>query len=287
MTAPAARRARIPEGTAIVVRDEHQLQIGTDPERSLLVDLPPTLDAREVCRALRSLDDPAQGPRLRRQLCAAGLSSPDLDRIVARLRGLRTESPPRPALRVCLHGAGPLNTGLAAALAEAGHPVVRSKARRARPWQIGPPRPTLVVLTDFTHPDPLVVADLMRHGVPHLPVFLREGVGVVGPLVLPGRSSCLRCADHHRTVLDPLWPVVCAQLVNRPGYAGDAITRLTVGTALEQIEQINLGIGPDGGGRTPRPDLVDTTLEIHPRPVRLRRKDWSVHPDCGCGARWT
>ena len=35
---------------------------------------------------------------------------------------------------------------------------------------------------------------------------------VVGPLVVPGRSACLRCLELHRTDRDPGWPGVAAQL---------------------------------------------------------------------------
>ncbi|MFT4200395.1 hypothetical protein [Gordonia sp. (in: high G+C Gram-positive bacteria)] len=269
-------------GAAILVRDEHQLQIGCDPEHSVLVDLPATASAHDVAVLLRSLGEPGRTSGLRGRLRRLGLSRTDFDDIVAPLRAMGAiTTGARPTLRVCLHGRGPLRDGLGAALSDAGYPLTRSSARLARPWRGGPPRPTLVVLTDFAHHDPLLVADLMQHRIPHLPVMLRDGVGVVGPLVLPGRSSCLHCADHHRATLDPQWPIVCAQLVDRIGFASDAITRLAVGAALEQIDQIAAGLTERGARR---PDLVDTTLEIHPRPVRLRHKEWPAHPNCSCGA---
>ncbi|MFT3900715.1 MAG: hypothetical protein QM728_10820 [Gordonia sp. (in: high G+C Gram-positive bacteria)] len=279
---PAALRA----GAAILIRGAHQLQIGCDPERSTLVDLPPDVYAYDVADLLDSLREPGGTGGLRSRLDEVGLSPADFDRIVAPLRGLGaiTSGCP-PTLRVCLHGRGPVRDGLSAALSDAGYPLARSSVRHARPWRSGATRPTLVVLTDFTHHDPLVVTDLMRAGVPHLPVRLRDGVAVVGPLVLPGRSSCLRCADHHRATLDPGWPQVCAQLVNRPGYASDAVVRLAVGAAVEQIEQISAGLDGLDGDRA-RPDLVERTLEIHARPLRLRHKDWPAHPHCFCGARW-
>jgi bacteriocin biosynthesis cyclodehydratase domain-containing protein len=34
--------------------------------------------------------------------------------------------------------------------------------------------------------------------VPHLAVSASEAIGVVGPLVLPGQSACLRCLDLTR-----------------------------------------------------------------------------------------
>src|SRR3712207_7110553 len=59
--------------------------------------------------------------------------------------------------------------------------------------------------------DPLA-ADLQRRGVPHLVATVRGETGVVGPLVVPGATGCLRCADLHRRDRDPRWPALAAQL---------------------------------------------------------------------------
>jgi hypothetical protein len=52
-------------------------------------------------------------------------------------------------------------------------------------------RVDLVVLTDYLVADPRMVRDLHSQGVPHLPVRVRDGTGLVGPLVIPGVTSCL------------------------------------------------------------------------------------------------
>ena len=49
----------------------------------------------------------------------------------------------------------------------------------------------LVVLSDFLVADPRMVRDLHSRGVAHLPVRVRDGTGLVGPLVIPGVTSCL------------------------------------------------------------------------------------------------
>ena len=49
----------------------------------------------------------------------------------------------------------------------------------------------LVVLTVYLVADPRMVRDLHSQGVPHLPVRVRDGTGLVGPLVIPGVTSCL------------------------------------------------------------------------------------------------
>ena len=55
-----------------------------------------------------------------------------------------------------------------------------------------------------------MVRELHAAGVPHLPVRVRDGTGLVGPLVIPGVTSCLGCADLHRSERDAAWPAVAA-----------------------------------------------------------------------------
>jgi hypothetical protein len=43
----------------------------------------------------------------------------------------------------------------------------------------------LVVLTDYLIADPRMVRDLHSQGIPHLPVRVRDGTGLVGPLIIP------------------------------------------------------------------------------------------------------
>ncbi len=43
----------------------------------------------------------------------------------------------------------------------------------------------------FLVADPRMVRDLHCQGVAHLLVRVRDGIGLVGPLVIPGGTSCL------------------------------------------------------------------------------------------------
>jgi hypothetical protein len=65
-------------------------------------------------------------------------------------------------------------------------------------------RPDLVILAEAG--DPGWGGTLVREGLAHLAVTAAEAVGVVGPLVRPGRSACLRCLDLARSERDPAWP---------------------------------------------------------------------------------
>ena len=155
----------------------------------------------------------------------------------------------RRAASVVVHGAGRVGASLATLLAAAGvgqvhvadrgpvrpgdvapagvaaADVDRSRTaaaaealRRAAPEVRSTPpapgrRPDLVVLASTEPVDTMLRTALAGGRVAHLVAGVRETTAVVGPLVLPGRTGCLRCGDLHRADRDPAWPVVAAQLV--------------------------------------------------------------------------
>ncbi|MGH8970800.1 MAG: ThiF family adenylyltransferase [Actinomycetes bacterium] len=144
----------------------------------------------------------------------------------------------------------------------------------------GRTRPDLAVVAsaaDHALPDRMV-----RRGVPHLFALVREGTGLVGPLVLPGRSSCHRCHDLRRTDVDPSWPSVAAQLTGAvdelPAPCDVVLATAVAAHAAMQVLAF-VDAGPDG----PPPPTVDGTIEIGQADGRVRRRSWAVHPLCGCG----
>ncbi|MEU6483061.1 ThiF family adenylyltransferase [Streptomyces sp. NPDC046887] len=60
-------------------------------------------------------------------------------------------------------------------------------------------------------PDPLTAEAWVATGTPHLYAGVVEATGVVGPLVLPGGTACVRCVELERTDRDPAWPRMLAQ----------------------------------------------------------------------------
>ncbi|RBM10895.1 hypothetical protein DI005_34980 [Prauserella sp. PE36] len=141
----------------------------------------------------------------------------------------------------------------------------------------GSRRPDLVVLTDAVVPAPEVVTDLIAEGLPHLTVRVRDGIGIVGPLVFPGRSSCLRCADLRRTALDACWPRVASQLAGRYQRAELGNVYATAALAVGQILRV---LTPED---TP-PPTWNGTLEIDSYAGTVTHRDWHPHPECPCGA---
>lgn len=136
--------------------------------------------------------------------------------------------------------------------------------------------PDLVVLTDAQVPAPEVVKQLMCERQEHLVVAFRDGFGVVGPLVLPGRSSCLQCADLFRTDRDQHWPRVANQMAGRVKRAGPAATQATAALGAAQILRV---LRP---GREP-PPVLECTIELDLQDGTTVHRYWEAHPFCECG----
>jgi bacteriocin biosynthesis cyclodehydratase domain-containing protein len=142
--------------------------------------------------------------------------------------------------------------------------------------------PDLVILTDAVVPEPSRVASLTSAGVPHLSARMRDGTGIVGPLVVPGLTSCLRCADLQRCDRDECWPHLAAQLAGKVQHADLASTQATaafaVGQALHAMRWLK--------GTASAPATCDATVELDIHAVRIRNRAWPPHPACSCGAVW-
>ena len=173
---------------------------------------------------------------------------------------------------------GDLGTGLPTPTGDGPHShavvdVVRRIAprdeRRAAAGRA--PRRTCACSPTPSYPIPRGSRALHRDRVAHLPVRLRDGVGVVGPLVLPGRTACLGCVELHRRGRDPGWPAVTAQLVGRHGR-GDPAT--AAATAALAIAQVLLAVDIAGGGGTAMPPVLGATLELDLGTGELLHRPW-------------
>jgi len=153
----------------------------------------------------------------------------------------------------------------------------RGQAGRGQPGQAPVTRPDLVVLVGVT--DPELAARLMRERIPHLAAAASEAIGVVGPLVTPGRSACLRCLDLTRTDRDPAWPLILAQLAGRQPDPPACDAALAAAVAAQAAAQAL--------AFTDRPDqpgpVTNGTLELVLPGWQWRRRTWPPHPDCTCG----
>lgn len=97
--------------------------------------------------------------------------------------------------------------------------------------------------------------------------------------MIPGVTSCLTCADLHRSDRDAAWPAVAAQLRDTVGIADRATVLATAALALSQVERHPRGTG--GADNNPPPTL-DTTLEFGVDAHTIIARKWSRHPRCRC-----
>ena len=138
--------------------------------------------------------------------------------------------------------------------------------------------PDLVILTGPTLPD--LTGQLLRDRVPHLALRTGEAIGVVGPLVRPGRSACLSCVDLRKTEADPQWPKILAQATftrSRPQACDTVLAAMTATLAAAQALAFL-----DRPGTVPV--TADGTLELVLPDWQWRRRTWPPHPACRCGA---
>jgi bacteriocin biosynthesis cyclodehydratase domain-containing protein len=169
-------------------------------------------------------------------------------------------------------------TGIDTVVAGVSRLAPDCRVRAGRPRR----RPDLAVLTDLLAPDPEQHREFATRGVPQLVVRMADELGLVGPLVLPGRSACLRCLDLHRAAADPRWPTVAARLA---GWVGSGSPATLAATAALAAEQALLAV--DAVFRAEPPATLDTVLELDLRGGGLRRRRCAPHPDCRCGAAHT
>ena len=128
-------------------------------------------------------------------------------------------------------------------------------------------------------PDPSAAAPLLASGTPHLYAGVVEGTGVVGPLVLPGETSCAGCLHQGRADRDETWPRLVAQWHSaKPRHvrACDLTLATTVaGLAAAHALAFLDGHTPSSAGA--RWEVSVPALNWHARPV------WP-HQACPCGA---
>jgi bacteriocin biosynthesis cyclodehydratase domain-containing protein len=130
-----------------------------------------------------------------------------------------------------------------------------------------------VVVADGPEVDRVITDHLLRLDQPHLLVRSLGDAAWVGPLVLPGRTSCVRCADLTRRDADHEWPMVLAQLSRLRLPVPDLLTGWAASTAAAQALAFLAGQVPETAGAT-----LELNADLH---TELR--PWPAHPECGCG----
>lgn len=131
----------------------------------------------------------------------------------------------------------------------------------------------------YVGPAPGLAATLMATKTPYLLAAVRETRGIVGPLVLPGITSCPRCHDLTRAEKDPGWPLLAAQLsAGRPGVVPACDIALATMVAAIAAGQVHDHLAERMVA------TLGATLEIPLPDWRMHRRPWRINPACGCTA---
>lgn len=301
-------------GVDSIARTVLSLLDGTRDRARLLADATaagtPPARTEQVLALLDSaglLDDAAAD-----RSALAGLDRAERDRLAADLGSLRLVRGAdgieavrrRRSARVVVEGAGRVGATVAALLAAAGVGAVdvvddgatrpedcgvgglpagalgRPRAEAVRELLPQQTRTARVVLPDLVVLTP-AAGEALREPprlLPHLLAEVRGTAGVVGPLVSPGSSACLRCLDLARTDRDPGWPALALQLSEGSRAVAPCDSSLALAVAAQTALQALAFL--DGGAL---PATAGGTLELALPDWRWRRRSWQLHPDCGCG----
>ncbi|MGI8577488.1 MAG: hypothetical protein ACR2KG_06110 [Nocardioidaceae bacterium] len=168
--------------------------------------------------------------------------------------------------RICVQGSGRVAD------------VVRSLLRASPTgWCNERDEADLLVIATDTEPARAWADEAMHTGIPHVWVFVRDTVGVVGPFVDPGKTACLRCVDASRAALDPAWPTLLASSFAAPlaAPACDPILATLIGAWVAQDALLwSAGL---------RPHTWGAVIEIPQGCGAVQTATFSPHPHCGCG----
>lgn len=182
---------------------------------------------------------------------------------------------------VSLQGTGQVADAVALILTSAGvGSVVQDRAPHSssKRHRRGIGQRACHVLCDTAHPDAASDPEAMALDIPHLAVTVAGARAVIGPLVIPGRTSCLRCRELHLADADESWPRAAVQwATRRPGPAAAGLAHLAgAWAALHALAVI------DAGPRLVRVPVMDGALIVGLPDADIRREARPAHPLCGC-----
>lgn len=160
--------------------------------------------------------------------------------------------------------------------AAAAADVVARAAPATSTGPLGDAVADLVVLCVDAPVDPDVRDILHRNRLSHLVVHLDAERGEVGPLVVPGVSPCLRCADLHRVDRDPAWTLLAVQRSTPGGRAAASDPALAARVGALAATLILRWLDD------PVTAPVGASWEVRDAWISPRRRTRAGHPACEC-----
>jgi len=275
---PSPPRLRWRPGVHVIRRDAEHLQVGIDPPRRVIVR-----DSPAVRALLRDLPterdaDPESRPALR-ALREAGLlldggePGSDIGGDAAARRAAEAQFGEDAGRRLSARAAARIAVRApAGARATAIGLLRRAGVGLAEAGEL----PSAWLVVTATEPPRGDVDPLTREGAPHLLVCC-GATARIGPFVIPGRTSCLRCVDAHLAEPDPRRPLVVEQVARAAQGADVAPVDPTLEVLALSWAVRDLTRHAEGD----RPATWSATVDVDHAGAAIRT-EWERHPHCGC-----
>ncbi len=133
---------------------------------------------------------------------------------------------------------------------------------------------------------------LMSRDVPHLLMIRDVRAVVIGPLVVPGLSPCIRCSDLERLDHEPGWLVTATQLLDLPPPSVpldvELIAALECGMAVDALARSSPRESITSRAPSSAPDTTEPTTHWYAgrreiiQPGRRDSLQLAFHAGCGC-----
>ena len=175
----------------------------------------------------------------------------------------------RHAVAVDVDGEGALADAVRASLAASGLALA-----------VEPDRASIRVLARPGHPDVLDDLAVEDYDRPHLVVAAHGPLGLVGPLVVPGSTSCLRCRHLHRLDADPAWATLTLQASSSARHVPvPPVDRLLARLVADHAALLVRQWADDPQDHA---HWADQAIEIRLPDGQPRIQARPPHPCCGC-----
>jgi bacteriocin biosynthesis cyclodehydratase domain-containing protein len=277
------RRPVLAPGLRVLRYSRDQLQIGLSPERRLRI-----ADTEPVRRTLGHLvrgETVPDGPETRAVLedlapvliDSGALVTPGVDVGDAAALALHDPSGYLDRLNARRHAL----VRVIGSLGVDPRPLFASAGLRVDEDASTDETPSAALVLSIGEVDRAELDPLLRGNLTHLVVRLVEGSVVLGPLVVPGSTACVRCIDAHTAIDDPHWPALAARHASGGSDRHDGVAE-PVDSALATLAVAwavrDLVSHVEGS----RPATWSTTVRLAPALASITETQWLRHPACGC-----
>lgn len=135
--------------------------------------------------------------------------------------------------------------------------------------------PALVIVLAHHTVAPRTSAALLADEVAQLPVVVTANGVRIGPVIVPGQTACLHCAELHRIDHDPGWPTVATQLLELVAPVPSPLVALEAAVITARFVKAAV-FGTDAA------QLAGASVSLRAADARREWARHRPHPSCGC-----